>query len=258
MNFREYKELVHAPKKAQMAGDMLYRLERNISVRISWILFRHFSFITPNHVTMMSFASLFIIFGLNFIDFKQYFVEVILIQLVLLYFITILDKIDGELARSKSLVTQKGLYYDYTVHFFYPFIVYFTIGHYFFSLSGGFILFYLTMLLSVITMALIEFKATRNLIGEIITTQNLQLKDWLVKKNKRKANWPFPVRLLHYLTFMLYSWILFYYFIVILIGVYDFKLAYTLYAVHIVYCLIIVGYKVFWQNPHKRLFRKPE
>ncbi|MBT4349484.1 hypothetical protein HOD19_01740 [bacterium] len=256
MNFREYKELVHAPKKDHMAGDRLYRLERNISVRISWSLYKFLPFIQANHVTGLSFLILLVVFFSNFVrsvDWPGYFT---IIQILALYLVVLTDKIDGELARAKELVTQKGVYYDYTVHLFYPFIFYFTIGHYFFSVSGQFLLFYLTILLSIITIALVEFRAIRILIGEIIQKNNLNIKDLVPRTNKKKTNWPLPIRLLNYLTFMLYAWILFYYLVVVFISVNNFELAYKLYAIHIIYCLVILAYRVFWQYPHQKLFKE--
>ena len=42
---------------------------------------------------------------------------VLIIQLVVFLFTSILDKVDGEIARVKKYFTQSGVYYDILFHF---------------------------------------------------------------------------------------------------------------------------------------------
>ena len=256
MNFKEFKNLVHKPKKEKMSGDKLYCFERNISVRLGWFIYKLFPFIKGNHVTFFSFLILLFVFLICFIKEFRDFTNITLIQLFLLYFISIIDKIDGEISRAKNYCTQKGIYYDYTVHFFYPFVFYFVIGNYFYRISGNEILFYLTILLSIFTICLISLRSTRLIIRDTIDKKNVDIKDFITRIKKKKKPLFFPLRLLFYLSFMIYAWTLFYYVIVIYISSFNFELSYLLYSFHIIYCLLLIGYNIFWKYPRKNLFKK--
>lgn len=256
MDFLEFQDKVHGPKKEKMSGDRLYRIERNISLRITWLLYKFFPFVKPNHVTAFSFFILFLVFSLNFVAEKNFYLILATTQLLLLYFITITDKIDGELSRAKNYVTQSGMYYDYTVHLLYPFIFYFSIGHYFYFFTGGTELFFITILLGVLSVILISLRSTTLFVLDEIRRKNIIVIDLIEKRLKQKKIWPLPIRFLYYLTFMFYAWTLFFYLIVIFISHYNFYLAFTLYKVHIFYTLLVVIYTVFWHHPKKKLLQK--
>jgi hypothetical protein len=256
MNFLEFKDKVHGPKKDKMSGDRLYRLERNISLRITWFLYKFFPFIKPNHVTGLSFLILFLVFSLNFLVVQNFSVLISISQLILLYFITITDKIDGELSRAQDYVTQSGMYYDYTVHLFYPFIFYFSIGHYFYFLTGDQEWFFITLLLGVLSVILVSLRYTTLFIFSEIKKKNIVVKDLITKKGKQKKLWPLPIRFLYYLTFMFYAWTLFFYVVIIFISNYNFELALILYKIHIFYTILVLAYTILWHHPKKKLLQK--
>ena len=256
MNFLEFKNKVHGPKKEKMSGDRLYCLERNISVRISWFIYKFLPFVRPNHVTGLSFFILFLVFSANFLPAEKGSAYLTIIQLILLYFITITDKIDGELSRAKNHITQSGMYYDYTVHLLYPFIFYFTIGHYFYILSNDYKIFYLTLLLGTITIILISLRTTKFFIYQEIRDKKIEIKDLIAKKTGKKISWPFPIRFLYHLTFLIYAWTLFFYIGAVYLSIYDFSLSFIFYKVHIFYTLLFLLYNILWHQPRKKMLKK--
>lgn len=255
MNFKEFKEKAHAPKVSKMSGDKFYSLERNISLRISWTLLKLFPGIKPNFITFISFVLLLVVTVITFIPKFQGMAYIAILQLLLLYCITMTDKIDGEIARAKDYITQKGIYYDYTVHFFYPFVFYFVIANYFYKISDNQVLFFLTIILSIFTTALISLRAARIVVFQIIERADLVIKDRILRRDKKKRL-ILPLRVLDYLTFMIYAWTLLYYIIVVLIGLKNQNLAYILYSIHVIYSLIVISYKVLWYYPRKKLLKK--
>jgi phosphatidylglycerophosphate synthase len=255
MIFKEFKEKAHAPKKSKILGDRFYRLERNISVRISWILLKIFPEIKPNFITFISFLLLLIVLIITFIPRFQGIIYITIIQLILLYCITITDKIDGEIARAKDYFTQKGIYYDYTVHFFYPFVFYFVIANYFYKISNNQILFFLIIILSIFTMALILLRSTKAVVCQILKSNNSNIRDLILESDKKKKRLVLPLRILNYLTFMIYSWTLFYYIVLIIISLYNWNLAYILCYIHVIYSLLVISYKVLWSYPRNKLFK---
>lgn len=256
MDFLEFQDKVHGPKKEKMSGDRLYRLERNISLRITWVLYKFFPFIKPNNITALSFFILFFVFFLNFISITNWSAVLAIVQLVLLYLITIIDKIDGELSRAHNYVTQSGMYYDYTVHLFYPFIFYFSIGHYFYMFLNDQILFYTTLLLGAMSIILVSLRATTLFICGEIEKKSIEIKDLISQRLKIKKIWPLPIRFLYYLTFMLYAWTLFFYVGVIFLSIYNFSLAVILYKIHIIYTILVIIYTILWHHPKKKLLQK--
>lgn len=255
MNFREYKQLVHQPKLTKMKGDIWYRWERNISVVFSWLIYKYLPFIKPNFITFISFIVLFIVAFLSLIK-SNNSSSVAIIQLILLYCITFLDKIDGELARAKNYITQKGIYYDWTVHLFYPFIFYLTVGSYFYKVMDNNFIFLLTLILGLFTIGLISFRTSALLVKEEVNIKQLNIHDYILNVNKKKKIWPFFIRVLDYLTFMIYAWTLFFYLLVVILSIYNIELSYILYLFHLVLSLLVVGIRIFWFYPRKKLLKK--
>lgn len=253
MTFQEYKNLVHAPKAAKMASDKWYSGERHVSAALSWSLLKMFPRITPNTVTAFSFLILLATGVISF--YVPASSSVFTLQLFLLYCITITDKMDGEIARAKNINTQKGIYYDYTVHLFYPFIFYLVVARYFYSLFPNDLLFYLTISLGFVTLILISFRATVLLVGETIKTKNLSVNDWIESKRK-KLIWFWPMRILDYLTFMIYAWTLVFYLLLAVLGIWYPYLAYLLYAIHTICTLLVLLYRLLWSYPRRKLLVK--
>lgn len=257
MNFKEYKIIVHAPKKEKMRGDRIYNLERNISSRISWVLYRHAKWVKPNYISFISIAILVLAFYFNFIKNISNAVVLTLAQLIILYLITITDRVDGELARAKDMRTQKGMYLDRTVHFFYPFIFYFSIANFFLVKTGNMNMFHMTLLLGVLTINLVMFGEAKTFILEKLKLDNFSIKDFIPKdKDTKYKRRNIIFRGLDYLTFMIYAWILFYYILVIFISNYNFQLAWNLYLFQVILAMVVVLYRIFYSLPDNKLFKE--
>jgi phosphatidylglycerophosphate synthase len=254
MNFREFKQKCHESKLKKMSGDRLYYAERNFSAVISWFLYKNFKFIRPNHVTVFSFFILaFTFFMPFFCDYSgNYFIFPT--QLLLLYFTNILDKVDGELARAKDTHTQRGIYYDRNFHFFYPFVFYFLIGYYFYATGGNFLFFVLTILLSVVSINIIFAEESVSFIKNKIAKEKTAISDLSLMENKKHVNIFF--RFFHYLTFMIYGWTLFFYFVLSLVSIYNFDLAYFLYQIHICVTLFYFLWQTFIYIPKYKMIRE--
>ena len=65
MNFSDFKKIALVSKEGKMSGDIIYRLERSVSVRCSWFLYKFFPSIKPNHVTGLSFLLLCVVLFLT-------------------------------------------------------------------------------------------------------------------------------------------------------------------------------------------------
>lgn len=254
MNFKEFKTKCHESKLEKMSGDRFYKIERNISIRITWLLVKLFPRIKPNYVTCFSLLLLFIIFFSNFFKLnKELDFLITIFQLLFLYFIGILDKIDGEVARFKDYCTQKGIYYDHTVHFFYPFVFYFSISYFFYFINNSEFIFFVAILLGLLTTNLLFFNEAISFIGNKIKDNKIKIND--VIHGERKKTRPARIfRIIDYMTFMIYTYVLFYYFLLIFISLYNFQLAYTLFNLQIFISLFVISYKIFYFYPHKRMF----
>jgi len=260
MIYPEFREKALGIKKEKMSGDFIYRQERNFATRIAWFTHKFLPFLKANHVSAISVAILLAVFGLSLLHesgvLNQFnLTYLFLIQLCLLYSITITDKIDGSLARVKEEVTQRGLYFDRAVHFLYPFIFYFAVGYFFFVLSGELMIFMLTLFLGLLTQKQIFFGEARLMIKEKIVNRTLipiDLRDSNVPKNNKRL--PFFLRLIDYTTFMLYAWTLFLYIGLASLSIYHYEAAYKLYLMHITLSLAVVSYRVFYSYPKNKLF----
>ncbi|MFA6253162.1 MAG: CDP-alcohol phosphatidyltransferase family protein [Patescibacteria group bacterium] len=256
MTFLEFKEKCLRPKLNKMSGDRIYRWERNFSVRLSWLLVKIFPKLKANQVTVISLFLLLIIFLANF--FKTNAVEnfyIALIQLITLYFVGILDKIDGEVARYRDQYSQRGIYYDRMVHFFYPLVFYFSIGHFYYFISNYAAIFFLTILLAVFSINYVFFTEAICYIGVRMKQADYVFYDLIPEGTKKKSKrLPIFLRLLDYLTYMMYTWTLFYYIAVTVVSLGNFMLSYYFYIFQIILSLFVVGYKIFYFLPREKMY----
>ena len=257
MNFSSYKLLVHGPKVEKMSGDRFYRLERNISVRLSYVVYRFFSFIRPTDVTFFSYFLLALVFFSSFFGWAREWVVLFgVIQLGLLYTVTMTDKVDGELSRAKDFQTQAGIYHDRGVHFLYPFVFYFTIGHFFYVQGVHVNIIFLTLLLGLLTQKFVFLREAKLLVKDTIQKHKLDVKDWILVKKKSRHPLPFVFRVIDYLTFMIYAWTLFYYVLTFIVFLWSPTLSAILFLGHMAITFCILLYRLYWWYPKKKLFKK--
>lgn len=254
MQFNEYKEIAHAPKLSKMRSDRFYGIERHLSARFSWMLFRLFPSLQPNHVTFFSFLLVIAVFVLSILMRYQY--EMISIYaiggLILLYLVNILDKIDGELARATGRITQIGAHYDRVVHFFYPYAFYLLAGSYFFSLYENFTLFITAVIAAILTHQFLFLTESKLMIAEKIRG-GMDFTD--LYKDKPLIKRPHLLfRLIDYSTFMIYSWSLFLYLGLFIVSILEPFLAYQLFSTHLIIIIVVNSYKIFISYPYRRFF----
>ena len=260
MKFGEYRKLVHQSKEEKMKHDRLYAFERGLSVRLSWLLYRFLPFIQGTHVTLCSYIFLAIVVGISvslFADTLPRVLEV-MIGFGLLYAINIADKVDGEIARAKHYCTQKGVYYDRTVHAFYPVVFYLLVGVYFFTLVGSYSMLVVTIMLGVLTQQFLFFREARLLIGDQLRRGRMILRDIAPFNPRKKTRLPLPLRVIDYFTFLIYDHVLFLYIVIVWTSVAFPFFAGWLYTMHIFLSLAVNGYKVFISYPRRKLYSLEE
>lgn len=260
MSFSEFTLQVLAPKKGKMDGDRLYSLERSLSVRISWFVFRFCPIIRPNHVTYLSFVFLFTAGALGTYTLHGGPLSLwsTLAAFLVLYSVSIADKVDGELARARNELTQRGMYLDRAVHLAYPVVFYFAVASHFAGIQMNYAVFVLTLLAGVLTQMLVSQREWRLLIGDNIKKGKLAITDLRTEPLPKKDRGNVVMRALDYLTFMIYAWTLFFYIILILLSVWLPLFAYVGYISHLTLVLCVNGYRVFIGYPRDRLFSTEE
>jgi len=122
MKFREFKLVAHRGKEEKIkTSSWLYRFERNLSAYLSWGLIKFFPNILPNHISVANIFIIFIVLVTNIFVHESNAQTIIFWQIFILFLTSIIDKVDGEVARLKKHFTQAGIFYDRAYHFFYPF-----------------------------------------------------------------------------------------------------------------------------------------
>lgn len=141
--FHEFKERVQGVKQDKIVhGSFINQFGRFLSVRISWMLIQWVPFVRPNAVSVTNIVLiLLVLIGPFFVGALPPYV-VVVVQVLLLFCSSVLDKVDGELARAQSYFTQRGIYYDLLYHFLYTFSCYAFLGFFFGSLLPGAYLWY--------------------------------------------------------------------------------------------------------------------
>ena len=120
MNTSELKLKAQRSKLSKIkSGGWLYRLERKLSFLISVILTRLFPNLSPNLVSFTAVLTVFVALALSLVINLENIYYIIFLQFFLLFFSSVLDKVDGELARIQDNYSQRGLYYDILFHLFY-------------------------------------------------------------------------------------------------------------------------------------------
>lgn len=260
MNFIDFKNKVQAGKENKIkTSSFIYRWQRKISVFLSWLLIKIWPNILPNHVSIFNVILLWLLLiSIPFWPVRSNSL-LIFIELILLSLTSILDKVDGEIARYKNYFTQSGLYFDLLYHFSYAFIFYIVFGYYFSILTNVFAIFWvsvITGLFSAIYHMLgklrhhIEYKIKleghTEVIKDIIDVSNF-------KRNKPKLN-----QLFDYAIFLIYDWVWFIYFLFSVIAIFNLYLAKWLFIIHLLFTILRCLYELLWIYPKRRLFQRIE
>lgn len=253
-DFKAFKEKVHAPKQSKMAGDWTYRIERNISARISYFLLSWFPKLSANIVSGLSLFIVCLVTGGLFVRWSIEIVPyVAIIGLFLLYLIVYTDKIDGEIARATNRLSQHGVYLDRFVHALYPFVFYGVVGLAFYSMKGDVRVLLGTFLVAVLTHQYLFFADTIQAI-KVKVDNGMKFFDPVIDRKKPLQGGKIR-NFLEYLTFMIYLWTLFFYVGVFVVALFDLTLAWYLYLGHITWTTVRLIYYLFYRNPRYGLLK---
>lgn len=259
ISFSEYKKIAHSTKQQRINGDALYAVSRFISVRLSFLLIWLFPKIKPNHVSVsLIFVLLLILLSNIFYGIISAFC-LILVQLLFLQLTAIGDRVDGEIARFQSYFTQSGIYYDRIFHFIFPFALYVSIGYYFALISG------LNWLIAA-SILVATLASLSNLLGKlrhhikykiILENHSQEIQDLYHQVLPLKPS-SFFSRLSHYLVFMMYDWVWFFYLLTVLLSVLNFPFAFWFFLTHTVFTFSFLSYYIFITYPNYHLFSKSD
>ncbi|PLX26226.1 hypothetical protein C0580_00330 [Candidatus Parcubacteria bacterium] len=260
MDFKSFREKSQAGKEAKISSSgFMYRWQRGLSIKISWLLIKIFPGIRANHVSVFNIILTLSIFLLSFWawDFGPFYM--VLIQLILLNFTSVLDKVDGEIARYKETFTQQGVYYDLTYHFFYPFVFYFVVGYFWFLETIE-----VPLLLAAIFVAILSVnsKMLGKLRHHVKYKVNLEshgkIVQGLLAEKKSKKKKPVLSRLINYSVFLIYDWTWFLYLILILMSLFNFYLALLIYILHLIVSMILILKQILIDHPDRGLYTKDD
>lgn len=259
MLFSDYKIKVHGTKADRMKVDLVYKIERNISVFISYFLVKFFPKLAPSVVSMINVVLVLSVIGLNLLHGVYNPFVLIIIQLVILRVAIIGDKVDGEMARYYEYFTQKGLYFDQVFHFCYPFTLIFSIGSYFSIILDNTAVLIISGIVAVL---MTVYKMLGKIRHHIKYKIKLESHDDLIQ-DYRNATYVFKrqvifFRLVNYFLFYIYDWVWVLYLVLVLGSVYDpaiFGVIYTGYSIVLGFVLLK---KILVTYPAVSLYSKEE
>lgn len=257
-SFVEFRQKVHAVKQDRMAGDRLYALVRAVSVRLSYALVALFPGIKPNHVSVCSVALLLIVLAANSLYGLVPGFALVIIQLLLVQLAALGDRVDGEVARYKSYFTQRGIYYDRVFHFFFPFALYISVGHFFASETGFTQIVIAAVILAVVAALSSSLGKLRH---HIIYKIKLEGHGKMIRDPKPvvgKAQIDIVGRLGRYAIFMMYDWVWAIYLILVLLAIYRPLVAFYLYLLHSGASLIVLLGYILITYPSRSLFSRED
>jgi hypothetical protein len=260
MNFNEFRTKSQAGKESKIkTSSIMYRWQRHLSVRISWLLIKRFPKIKANHVSLFNVLLLLAIFLFTFFALKIGIFWTIVIQMILLNFTSVLDKVDGEIARYQNYFTQRGVYYDLVYHFFYTFVFYFVVGFYFFLITTSIFILLPTLFLAIVATNHKMLGKLRHHVGYkvLLEKHSEVIRDFVLTrvKSKRKAR---PIRVLNYLIFMMYDWTWTFYFLLIILSNFYFSAAVFIFFIHVIASIIMFLYQTLFSFPKKSLYTRDE
>lgn len=255
MTFKEFKSTVQAGKESKIeSSGFIYKAQRNLSAAISWLLIKMFPRIQANHVSVFNILLIWFVFIFSFwvADLGQ--LAVVIVQLILLNISSLVDKIDGEIARYRQRYTQAGIYYDMTYHFFYVFVFYFVIGYFFFFVSANIYILLFSIWLAILMTYHRMLGKLRHHIKfkiQLEAHQNI-ISDWISEPSKIKSA---LVQRAYYLFFLIYDLTWVWFLFLAILSIWQPSLAYNIYIAHIMIALIWVIKIILLDHPRRGLYR---
>lgn len=259
MNFVDFKEISQAGKEEKIKhSSFIYRQQRWLSVILSWLLIKINPKILPNHVSIFNVVVLWLVFMSVIFFSGQVLVWLVLVQLLLLAFSSILDKVDGEIARYRQYFTQTGLYFDLVYHFSYAFIFYVVLAYYFAYLANNLLILWLGILVGL-------WSAIYHMLGKIrhhikykvsLEGHTAEIKDWLDLKAKKPRSKFFT--LADYGLLFIYDWVWLIYMLCWVLSILNWPLAASLFVIHLLLTAIRLVSEIVYLYPRHNLFTRPD
>ena len=258
ISFQEFKQQSQAGKgdKIRSAG-LVYRLQRRLSVRLSWLIAKWLPGFRPNQLSAMNVVLVVLTVLLSL---RQPVVASFAVgQLILLWFSSVLDKMDGELARFRHHFSQAGIYYDLLYHFLYPLAFYVIVGLYFSGLFGS-------PVLAILSFAVGMLASLYKMIGKL--RHHIRFKIKLENHasaiadyrpiNQNLPNLSFSQKVVEQTTLMIYGAVWVWYVALVIFSTIDALLAGTLFFLHLLVTFVVLLWRLLWTIPRYRLFTRAE
>jgi phosphatidylglycerophosphate synthase len=187
---------------------------------------------------------------------------IFLVQLLLLWFSSVLDKIDGELARYQSHFSQTGIFYDLVYHFFYPVAFYLSAGWYFYIVLNRPAIFMGAVILAVIAAVYKMAGKIRHHVRYKIILESHQdvLADYLAPASKIETS-RFSVwleKVIRQGVMMIYGSVWATYLFIAVLSYFYLSAAAALYLFHSALSLLVISKKLFIDFPRQSLFSRDD
>ncbi len=258
MTFQEFKLQSQGVKEAKIqVSGFMYRFQRSVSLFISWGLVRAFPNIVPNYVSALNILLILFILVFSIAALFIHPFVVICIQFILMVVSSVLDKVDGELARVRKFFTQRGIYYDLVYHFLYTFTFYFCTGFFFSGILGS-----VPIMIFSVTLALLGtcYKMAGKLRHHVrfkIILENHE-NEVLDAGRVTVSSKNFIQKAVHYSIFMIYDWAWIWYVTLVLISWIVPLEALFIYFMHTVVACLIIIYELIFKYPKESLYLQEE
>ncbi len=239
-------------------SSLIYRFQRMISLAISLVLVKFFPRISANQVSIAAIGLVLVSIFMGALIGRFDPTLVAIVQLFILFFSSVLDKVDGEMARLKEEFTQSGIYYDVLYHLCFPLAMYFVVGFYFYGLLSSPVVLFSTVILGILVTAYRLSGKLRHHVRFKIILENHQsvIKD--LGRLRFFRNQMILARFLRYVVFMTYDWVWAWFVVLIAFSFYYPVGGSVAYFVYILVALVLLIVELLWRYPEESLFTRED
>src|SRR3989344_3282826 len=260
IGFPEYKTLVQEIKRDKIEkGSFINKYERTLSAIISWAFIRFMPSLKPNAVSVANVTLMLLVLILPTIfsvadTFQIYLI--VFTQFVLFTIGSILEKVDGEIARFKKHFTQAGIYYDLLFHFLYVFSFYLFLGIFFFNLTLNDYFWQFSLLLSfLVTMYKMFGKIRHHIKYKILIENHSSLITDYISRGSRTLS---IFRFIDYFFFTQYEWTRIIFLIFIITSIFWPVTISIIYTLFMILLGIITVYRLLFWYPRNALYSEDQ
>lgn len=256
MTFSELRDKCFLGKQEKIKkSGIIYRAERYLALYITFILLNIFPKISPNFVSVLNVALLIISLFINLLLFAVDPFWIYFIQLILMRISSMLDKVDGGIARYREHYTQRGIYYEILFHFYYPFALTFSTGVFLYVLTQNMLILISSIVFSILLTNYKMLGKLRHHIKYKVTLENHQdvLRDY--NKNLFTGKKVF-MKFLNYSVSMIYDFVWIWYLLILLVCLYDIRYGVWMYGLYIIFSIVYLLFQILLIYPRNSLFSR--